>query len=219
MGNSAKPIDPMLAALGFAPPTTNLVPKRRSGIYVLHLANERYYVGQSSDMPSRLASHRRTFPDLIQVSLLPLRGSKARLEAYEKEIIHTLEDHGFTLLNIVHASITHHSSPFDDLVTPDEQQQWLADPQRIGQGVRSSVDPNARMKYAARYARLQQRSDAKRLSTCLRRYVTWCLPKPASTEPAYWSVSCMPTTNAQTGSRLACFNSNVMEIFVVGYHK
>lgn len=216
---TAEGLDAILDALGFQPPTTTLAPAWKSGLYVLHLSGGRYYVGQSVDLPSRLATHRRTYPDLQQVSLIKLRSDKAELDSREQEAIYVLERRGFPLLNIVHASITHQSSPFDDIVTPDEQRRWLERPQDIDHGTRPAIDPDVRLKQAAKLVRLQQRPDAERVIACLRTYVRMCIPRPAATEPAYWSVSCMPSTNAGSWPRLACFNSNAMELFVVGYMK
>lgn len=212
-------IETALSALGFAPPTTNLIPGWQSGIYVLHLAHQRYYVGQSVNLAGRLTSHRRTFPDLERVSLLKVRRTKADLDAQELKTIQTLERQGFPLLNIVHASITHQSSPFDDLVSPDEQQRWLAEPTALDMGTRPNVGQDVRLKQALKLERLRQRPDADRIIACLRQYATMCIPRPASTEPTYWSVSCMPSINASLSPRIACFNSNTMEIFVVGHLK
>ncbi|RRR72618.1 MAG: hypothetical protein EI684_09980 [Candidatus Viridilinea halotolerans] len=221
---SKKPCTPKrlkatLAALGFAPPTSDLVAPFRCGIYVLHLSDARYYVGQSIDLHGRLATHQRMFPDIEQVSFLKVRRHKTELDGQEIATIQALERQCCALLNIVHVSITHQSSPFDDLVTPDEQQHWLADPARIGKGIRPAVDPSVRLKQAAKLARLRRRADADAIIACLRQYVAMCLPKPASTESAYWSVSCLPSTNAHSAPRIACFNSNTMEIFVVGHVK
>jgi hypothetical protein len=212
-------IEASLAAMGFAPPTTNVVPQWKSGIYVLHLARGRYYVGQSIDLAGRLATHRRTFPDIEQVSLFRVTGGKAALGEREVETIRTLERQGFSLLNIVHASITYQSSPFDDLVSPEQQQQWLADPTTLHVGTRPTIAQDIRLKQAAKLPRLKQRLDAERLITCLRQYVAACIPAPASTEPIYWGVSCMPSTNVSTWPWIACLNSNTMEIFVTGYLK
>ncbi|MBP1466261.1 hypothetical protein EYB53_011145 [Candidatus Chloroploca sp. M-50] len=212
-------LDEILAALGFHPPMTAVVPAWKSGIYVLHLADDRYYVGQSVNLPARLAAHRRIYPDLHAVSLLKLRANQAELDLREQETIQILELQGFPLLNIVHASITHQSSPFDDLITPDAQQRWLASPLDLDHGVRPPVSPEQRMKQASKLKRLQQRPDADRLIACWRTYLTHCIPRPAATEPAYWSISCLPSTNISTSPRLACFNINVMEMFVVGYFK
>ncbi|NNJ12914.1 hypothetical protein EKD04_021535 [Chloroflexales bacterium ZM16-3] len=209
-------LEAILATLGFAPPTANLVPPRKSGIYVLHLADGRFYVGQSVDLTARLATHRRNYPTLRQVSLLHLPRTKAILDAREREAIHILESRGFALLNIVHASITHQSSPFDDLVLPDDQRRWLVDSTTLATGQRTIVPVDLRAKQAGKFTQLQQRSDANRIIACLRQYVAACIPMPALTEPAYWSVSCMPSTNASTWPRIACFNSNTMEVCVVG---
>lgn len=215
----AEGLEAILAILGFAPPTANLVPPKKSGIYVLHLSDGRFYVGQSVDLTARLATHRRNYPTLQHVSLLHLPRTKAVLNDREVETIQILESRGVPLLNIVHASITHQSSPFDDLVFPDDQRRWLADPTTLPTGPRAAIPADLRAKQAIKFKRLQQRSDAKRIVACLRQYVAACIPASARTEPAYWSVSCMPSTNASTWPRIACFNSNTMEVCVVGHFK
>ena len=209
----------ILANLGFAPPTSNLVPPKKVGIYVLHMADGWAYVGQSVDLIARLAKHRRNYPTLRQVSVLHLPRTKYGLDEREIETIQILESRGIPLLNIVHASITYQSSPFDDLVLPDDQRRWLADPTTLPAGPRAVIAADLRAKQAGKFTRLQQRPDAQRLIACLRQYVAACIPAPARTEPAYWSVSCLPSTNASTWPRIACFNSNAMEVCVVGHFK
>lgn len=130
---------------------------------------------------------RRIYPDLHAVSLLTLRANQAVLDEREQETIQILELQGFPLLNIVHASITHQSSPFDDLIAPDAQQRWLASPLDLDHGVRPPVSPEQRLKQTGKLKRLQQRPDADRLIACWHTYLTHCIPRPAATEPAYWS--------------------------------
>ncbi len=113
--------------------------------------------------------------------------------------------------------------PADDvayrLSAPDDQRRWLADPTTLPPGSRAAIPADLRAKQAPKFTRLQQRFDVKRIISCLRQYVAACIPAPARTEAAYWSVSCMPSTNASTWPRLACFNSNTMAICVVGHRK
>lgn len=144
------------------------------------------------------------------------------LDAAERETIHILEDKGFRLLNIVHASITYQSSDFDLLITPVEQKAWLGSDIRqppLDPGSRLPINESDRIRTRAKFALFRQRRDTAQLVHVLRTYVQRCIPRPQATEFNYWSVSCMPSTNRGSWPRIACFNMNVMEVFVVGYMK
>ena len=224
-------LSPLLSRLGFGPPIDLrgrasleglLDDAQCCGIYVLHLAGGACYVGQSVNIIQRLAQHRRTYAAIEQISILPLRRDKALLDTCEVETIRALEQAGAALLNIVHASITIQSSPFDLVVPPDEQRRWLdSDPLRPPDSGAplGMVSAELRAKTAERLARLLQRPDQAELLELLRCYLRTCVPWPERTEAAFWSASCFPSTNSGLCPRLVCFNMNTMEVFVVQYSK
>jgi hypothetical protein len=51
-----------------------------------------------------------------------------------------------------------------------------------------------RLKYVARFEKLQRRPQAQEVLEILRRYGRDCIPIPRQTERHYWSVSCLPST-------------------------
>jgi len=224
-------LSPLLSRLGFGPPLD--LRERASlegllddtqccGIYVLHLAGGTCYVGQSVNIIQRLAQHRRTYAAIEQISILPLRRDKALLDTCEVETIRALERAGVALLNIVHASISIQSSAFDLVVPPHEQRLWVdSDTLRLPESgaTLGAVSAELRAKTAERLARLQERPDQAELLELLRSYLRACVLCPERTEAAFWSVSCFPSTNPSSWSRLACFSMNTMEVFVVLYNR
>jgi hypothetical protein len=202
----------------------DLLPARgRSGIYVLHMADEILYVGQSVDVVKRYSQHRHNYEAIVAVSFKPVRAERAALDLHEETAIKLLESKGFPLLNILHASVTAKSSEFDLLIPVTLQKAWLLNGMPLCSNTlpsRSAEDIAAqRRKTEDKWKRFQQRPDRERLLDCLQIYVQHCIPAPRITEQAYWSLSCLPSTNASTWPRLVCFNANVMEIFVVGHFK
>ncbi|MGE0716281.1 MAG: hypothetical protein AB7P02_12640, partial [Alphaproteobacteria bacterium] len=70
--------------------------------------------------------------------------------------------------------------------------------------------PELRLRYMARFAKLQQRPQAPAVLAILARYGRDCIPIPRRTERHYWSVSCLPST---PGKALVRVNASWMELF------
>ena len=102
---------------------------------------------------------------------------------------------------------------------PAEQRRWLDKPLSLPPVERRIIPDEIRAKSADKYARLLRRPDISKIINVLQQYVASCIAIPHATEPDYWSVSCLPSTNASTWPRIACFNINTMEVFVVGHEK
>jgi hypothetical protein len=227
---AAEGLDATLNALGFTKTfdvsdlraITHLFGQRRCGIYVLHMADGTLYVGQAVDIVKRFGQHRTRYDAITRLSFKPLRKDQTILDLHEQEAITILEQKGFQLLNVVHATITYQQTAFDEIMPPDEQMSWLtADPlvPVPDTALRMLVDPTRRLKFRQKYQLLRKRADSDAVIALLHTYVARCIPQPRRTEADYWSVSCMPATNANTWPRLACFNANTMELFTVGYAK
>lgn len=225
-------LDATLTALGFTQTLgvrglgsiDALLPKKeRSGIYILHFANGSYYVGQSVDITKRYQQHLRTYGRIEQLSYRPVPRKQIALDEAEIETIYILEEKGYALLNIIHASVSNQSSDFDLLMHPDDQKRWAAThaPQEhaASHQPRIVITEEQRLKQGHKFKAFQRRHDVQEITSLLHHYVTHCVPEPRLTEYSYWSVSCMPSTNASTFPRIACFNMNVMEVFVVGHDK
>src|SRR5688572_26199658 len=96
----------LLTELGFAKPlfaqgrysVADLFRKKRCGIYVLHFANDMFYVGQAVDVVRRYSQHRHNHSDIHRISFK--RVSKKNLDFEERSIVHRMETNGFRLRNI-----------------------------------------------------------------------------------------------------------------------
>ena len=86
---------------------TLLARTSRCGIYVLHMVDGQYYVGQSVDVVKRLGQHRRRFEAIERISFKPVARTKAQLDLAEIEAIQTLEAAGLpaSLINPHHSMI------------------------------------------------------------------------------------------------------------------
>src|SRR6476659_715182 len=100
------PIDELLAAKGF-PPTQHVEGReaianlfsggKRCGIYVLHFADGRYYVGQSVDVTRRYVEHRKNHTVIVKLSFQEV--AQAELTSVETMIMHLLKEQGLSLRN------------------------------------------------------------------------------------------------------------------------
>jgi hypothetical protein len=154
----------------------------------------------------------------VRWSFRPVK--RRNLDAVECELIHRAPSLGLTLTNKVHVSHIVGETDLDELLAPDEQQSWLAKPAKTSaQDVRLNIDADGsqRIRYRDAWSSFRDRDDLSQLLGLLRLYVHGCVPAYRRTEYSFWSVSCMPSTNAAYFPRLAAVNMNIMETFVV-YH-
>jgi hypothetical protein len=195
--------------------------KRRCGIYLLVLANERFYIGQAVDVVRRFAQHAKTHERIEKFSFIPT--AKSKLDAQEKALIFAAENAGLTLVNVVHVSNTYGESDLDDLVSPDELTAWLKAPfQKNGADFATQpiALPMAHVaRFEANYARFKDNPFFKTATVLLYRYLDSAVPFPRRTEYTFWAVSCLPSTNRYTFPRLLCLSASVMELFCLGYYK
>jgi hypothetical protein len=192
--------------------------KERCGIYLLEFPEDKFYIGQAVDVVRRFAQHRHNYDDIVGFSFIPVPG--ARLDEIERDKIHRAELLGLALLNMIHATNVVGETDLDLVVSPKEQEAWLA-----GRGNMLSSDAGRiflpetqKQRFAHKYWQFSTHHHADQCLAMLRQYVNNCIPSPRRTEYSFWAVSCMPATNRSTWPRLACVNAGIMELFVVGYH-
>ncbi|GAB2520121.1 hypothetical protein GCM10027167_23960 [Nocardia heshunensis] len=87
------------------------------------------------------------------------------------------------------------ASVLDEIVSPDEQLAWLADP--IGMNAADgpqliSVDPSQSAAHQHEFDRLAALPEAMEVITALGEYASACIPFPRRTEATFWTVSCLP---------------------------
>ncbi|PYE53294.1 GIY-YIG nuclease family protein [Deinococcus yavapaiensis] len=181
----------------------------RCGIYVLHFANGEAYAGQSVDVTRRFHDHRKTHPDITHMTFR--RVPKRQLDEVERHVIHALERGRVPLRNIVFASVVTGERDLDLLVTPDEQRAWL-DGQALPDEETRVQDDDLRRRYHAKFERLKRHPHYEEIRWALGTYVARTIPAPKRTELTFWAVSCLPSTNKTSLSRV---NINLMETLMV----
>lgn len=174
------------------------------GIYFWIAEDGEAYVGQSLHPQHRLREHWRAHRDLVRACFLPC--ARDDLNEVEAKLIKKAESH-FLLRNIKLAVSTSREVPFDDVVSQAERELFL-----------SGGDlPDAEWRAFDLLARLQKKKFSKFLSVggslaalrALQTFVHRALPKPATTEVGFWSV---------TISSSGCFirvNAGHQEVFTV----
>jgi hypothetical protein len=91
-----------------------------------------------------------------------------------------------------------------------QQRDWMQGKTILRDADERSQSLELRLKYVARFGKLQRRPQAQEVLEILRRYGRDCIPIPRRTERNYWSVSCLPST---PGKALVRVNASWMELF------
>ncbi|OIM98997.1 hypothetical protein A9236_09455 [Polynucleobacter sp. QLW-P1DATA-2] len=196
--------------------------KKRCGIYCLSFATGHFYIGQAIDVVRRFSEHRQIYLDIVGFSFI--ESSKALLNDREKELIYRAEAMGLKLKNAIHVSSILGDTDLDAVVSPKEQEDWLA--AISGQDfIGGECEPkiilpqNQQDRFSKSFDQYLGHPLEKSATSLLKQYISKCIPFPRSTEYSFWSVSCMPSTNVSTWPRLFCVNVASMEIFIVGWVK
>src|SRR5207249_1051946 len=105
------------------------------------------------------------------------------------------------------------------LLAPEKQDRWLTDPAAVNRESCGSVpgfSPKHYARYDKKFEQLRDRPDFIVVRRLCGLYMANCLLVPRLTEASFWSLSCLPATNRPHWPRLAVFNLNWMETFVIG---
>jgi hypothetical protein len=191
---------------------------RRCGVYLLRHENGDVYLGKSVDVIGRLGQHRREREHLREVRFRWC--SRAVLPTLERKLIHDAERAGLPLTNHAEMSTVRGDRPLDELVPPELQATWAADPLHVNRAdtePRATFPPEMLRRFQTSYQRFLQHPEAPGALAVLRSYVDGCLLLPRRTERELWSLSCLPSTTRGTPwARLACVSVGRMETLVVG---
>lgn len=159
----------------------------RPGIYFWLAEDGEVYVGQSVVPRSRLRQHIKAHGDLIHAAFQPC--ARSELNALERKLVDIVGRH-FPLRNIKFALSTASSVPFDELVSPAEQQAFIAG------GVLPDHEWGALDEHERRQSKKFERFRADLRSAeafaTVRLFVARVIPKPAATEASFWSASLLP---------------------------
>jgi hypothetical protein len=193
---------------------SHLIPgNERCGIYVLSFGNGEQYVGQSVDVVTRFAAHRRRWADIVTLDWHTCH--EGVLDEREKGVIAAKLAADRKLRNILWARGPLGASPLDCTVTPDDQLAWLngEDPFDAGT-IERHVDEAQRIKKHAVFETLQRDPFFVWTVLALNLFVKATIPRPAATERKFWVLTAMPATNRSRGHyRLATLSINKVEVF------
>jgi hypothetical protein len=185
-----------------------LFPKdHRCGIYVLHFRNGEYYAGQTKRVTSRYLHHCKRHDDIVLLSFKAV--SEAQLDAEETAVIRALESKGYHLRNIEIVSVHSGISDFDQVLSPEMQQRWLADPTVQDLGGERVTNDELRRKYARKFRLLAARQNFHSFLEVFELYVRQCVPAPRKSELSFWACSCLP----YEGNWLSRINIYKQEVF------
>ena len=191
--------------------------KSRCGIYLFVFADNLCYIGKAKDVVRRFAQHRKNHSDIIRMSFQPVPIEK--LDNIEQTLIHQSENMGLKLTNKAHVSHIMGETDLDYMLSPAEQELWLENPNTIFTIDNPVNDVNQRIRYQRNFLKFQLYPQFNTVVELLKTYVQYCVPVPARTVYSFWSLSCLPSTNAASFPRYAVMNINAMETFVIGYEK
>lgn len=189
----------------------------RQGVYALAFGNGERYVGQSTNVVGRLATHRRRWPDIVSVefSRVPKAGD---LDEVEQRWIRAEAGREQGLRNIKHAlGPINADCDLDFDVTSADQGAWLNDDVWLADEGARTDHKGQRAKTQMRYENLKASPLFDDIIRGLRSYVNACLPRPRATELTFWALSAAPSTNRSTWPRLAAISINSMETLVLGH--
>jgi hypothetical protein len=191
--------------------------RKRTGIYCLALPNSVFYIGQAVDVVRRFGQHRLARAEIAGISF---QGHPRRtLNERERELIHEAERRGLVLNNFVHASAYEGESDLDQVVARVDQDRWLTDPEMVNRALSGAAPAFLRPQYARceiAFIRLRDRANFLSLRHLCSLYLRHCILVPRTTEGIFWSLSCLPSTGGRDWPRVAVFNMNWMETFVIG---
>jgi hypothetical protein len=208
-------INPFLTSCGFLPvyhvegreAIANLFAAgKRCGIYVLHFADGRYYVGQSVDVTRRYVEHRKNHVDIVKLSFQEI--AQAQLTSVETMVMHLLKDQGFSLRNIRGIDPPPGLADFDLIMAQSAQEQWLTDTAYTDFSGSRIIDPELRSKYHGKYRRFLNMPHAQDVIDVLQEYIATAIPRVRASEVSFWSCSCLPEPHVY-----ARININWQEVF------
>jgi hypothetical protein len=94
----------------------------------------------------------------------------------------------------------------------EQQRAWVQGKARLVDAAERLDQPEQRLKYLARYEKLQRMPQARAVLDLIGRYGRDFVPIPRRTERYWWSVSCLPAT---PGKALVRVNASWMELFAI----
>ncbi|OOB91113.1 GIY-YIG nuclease family protein [Rathayibacter sp. VKM Ac-2630] len=181
------------------------------GIYVLEFENGQRYVGQTTNIVSRYASHRRHHGDVVAFRFA--KCPRARLDEEERaEIRRQEQTHGLRNLTLTGWP----GGTGDRAATVEEGKSVLLPWERDRRG---KIGEEGASTLPGRFWELARRDDYAVLSEYLAYYVSETIADPFGTQKVLWVLSALPSTKrSRTSRRLFTFSCGILEtVFAVEY--
>jgi len=192
--------------------------KARCGIYLLVLNNNLFYIGSSNNVVRRFREHKVRHNNISKLYFQPTKFSLRK--TIETEIINKAESCGIPLINVIGITNIASETDLDELISPDDQENWIngSNIQLLKESEDRPFDDKQRLRFKHKFDLFQNYPNYEQIIQVLRLYVQKCIPSFRNTEKAFWSISCIPSTNKDSWPRLACISMNAMETIVIGHH-
>jgi hypothetical protein len=188
---------------------------QRYGIYLLEFANGDYYCGQAIDVTRRFVQHRKTYSDINAIRFFEV--PEGQLNLVEQRCIHALEAKGFTLRNIVFASIINGETDFDMIMPIEQQQNWLENLEVNDLGGSRIQDDNLRQRYHRKYLELMQKPKIETALRVMNNYAKMSLPAIRRSELSFWCSTCLPGKKSKSLTIYSRINLLQQEVFTVWF--
>lgn len=187
--------------------------RKRCGIYTLEFEGGERYVGQTVDLTSRIAAHRRRWDDIVAVSFVEC--GVEELDSLERAMIRDAE-RSYVVRNKAFTNMPGGPAELDFVVDAAEQSEWL-------EGVRSAYPLDERTRAAERRRRTHPKYEEvaaqprfAEVLDDLTAYIDAVIPWPSATGGLYWGVTAMPSTARAPGRRrLYTVNAHNVELLYV----
>lgn len=169
------------------------------GIYVLEFENDDRYVGQTVNIVSRYATHKRNHGDVTAFSFAPC--DSGLLDYYERAVIrHEQRSH-----NLRNLTLTDWPGGRDGLEVSLTEGAAVQLPWKRER--RDTVKSEPKASKERRFWELSARPDYAHICTQLARYIHESVPDPVRTAGILWSLSALPATG-RTADRRRLFTFN-----------
>lgn len=188
--------------------------RKLCGIYTLEFAAGERYVGQTVDLASRLAAHRRRWDDIIAVSFIEC--GPEELNTLERTMI-TEAERSFVVRNRAFTNMPGGEAELDLVVDVQEQAEWLSGVQPAYPLDARTLAAERRQRTRPKFEQLAALGHFPEVLADLSTYIHAVIPWPSTTGGLYWGVSAMPGT-ARTKERRRYFTVNAHNVELLFMH-
>lgn len=200
--------------LGIRQLRSDFVDNRR-GLYLIECVNHEVYIGIGDDIAKRLPDHRTTHPDGKTFRFRPYDAPEPARREIEFQLVRGAQSAGLIVRNREHATGFLGVSTLDELITVDEQSEWLRNCAAVNESDTSALvdlDPSQLAAHHHDFERVLVHPRKREIFAALESYARACIPYPRRTEATFWTVSCYPKSNS---ARIFCVSMANVETFFV----